>query len=126
MKKMMILVCAIMMAATANAKHVETASFNEVRVNVPARVRIVAGETYSVNIAAENELVANAVKVEVKNGVLCINTRDIDALGEKGENIYITIVAPCDPKLSSSRDMETKVLRDTYVTASDLNLAMRK
>ncbi|MCQ2197700.1 MAG: DUF2807 domain-containing protein [Bacteroidaceae bacterium] len=122
MKKMMILVCAIMMVATANAKRVETTSFNEVRVNVPARVRIVAGETYSVNIVAENKYLTDAVKVTVKDGVLAINSNGIESLGNEGEELCITIVTPCEPKLSASRDMETKVLRNTFDAKKDLAL----
>ncbi len=106
MKKMMILASAIMMAATANAKRVETASFDEVRVNVPARVRIIAGETYSVNVAAQNEMVASAVRYEVKDGVLKINSRDIDELMQSEEPLHITIVAPKDLKLTIGRNME--------------------
>lgn len=119
MKKMMILVSAIMMATTANAQQVETTSFDEVRVNVPARVRIVAGENYGVSIATKNEEVAKAVNYDVKNGVLNINTRDIEALADENA-IRITIVTPHKLKVTTNRFMETRVLRDTFMTNKDL------
>lgn len=119
MKKMMILVSAIMMATIANAQQVETTSFDEVRVNVPARVRIVAGENYGVSIATKNEEVAKAVNYDVKNGVLNINTRDIEALADENA-IRITIVTPHKLKVTTNRFMETRVLRDTFMTNKDL------
>lgn len=120
MKKMMILVSAIMMVATANAKHVETTSFNEVRVNVPARVRIVAGETYSVNIASINENVADMVNCSVDNGILKIATRDIESLAENNDKLIITIVTPTEPKLTVGRSMEQVTLRSNFSDKKNL------
>ena len=120
MKKMMILASAIMMAATANAKHVETTSFDEVRVNVPARVRIIVGETYSVNVAAQNEMVASSVRYEVKDGVLKINSTDVEALTENGEPLHITIVAPKNLKLSVGRDMQAMEVRKSFDEKKDI------
>lgn len=111
MKKLMILVSAIMMAATANGKRVETSSFNEVRVNVPARVRILVGSDYSINVTASDSIVADAVKMEVRDGVLCINTRDIEALGDDAANLHITIVAPVEPQLTVGRGMKATTVR---------------
>ena len=120
MKKLMILVSAIMMAATANAKRVETTSFDEVRVNVPALVRIVAGDTYSINIAAKNEVLTNAVHYDVKDGVLCINTRNVEDFGEENNPVRITIVTPRELKVTTNRDLEAEVLHDTFVENKDL------
>ena len=118
MKKLMILVSAIMMVATANAKRVETESFNEVRVNVPARVRIVAGEAYSVNINGVQE---NAIRVQVKDGVLTLNTRDLDALNNAENRTVITITTPSETKLSTGRSMNA--LAENTVAEKDLALA---
>lgn len=120
MKKMMILVSAIMMVATANAKRVETSSFNEVRVNVPARVRIVAGETYSVNISSINENVADMVNCSVDNGVLKIATRDIESLTDNNDKLFITIVTPTEPKLTVGRSMEQVTLRSSFSDKKEL------
>ena len=117
---MMILASAIMMAATANAKHVETTSFDEVRVNVPARVRIIVGETYSVNVAAQNEMVASSVRYEVKDGVLKINSTDVEELTENGEPLHITIVAPKNLKLSVGRDMQAMEVRKSFDEKKDI------
>ena len=120
MKKMLIMASAIMMAATANAKHVETTSFDEVRVNIPARVRIIVGETYSVNVAAQNEMVASSVRYEVKDGVLKINSTDVEELTENGEPLHITIVAPKNLKLSVGRDMQAMEVRKSFDEKKDI------
>lgn len=106
MKKMMILVSAIMMVANVNAKSVETASFNEVRVNVPARLRIVSGDSYSVSIAASDVQVANAIRADVKDGVLSLTTRNIEELGEAVNSLTITVVTPSEPTLTMGADVQ--------------------
>lgn len=105
MKKMMILVSAIMMVANINAKSVETDKFSEVRVNVPARLRIVAGDNYGVNISASDEMVAKAIRANVKNGVLSLTTRDIEELGDAINSLCITIVTPSEPTLTMGSDV---------------------
>lgn len=106
MKKMMILVSAIMMVANANAKSVETASFSEVRVNVPARIRIVAGDSYGVSIAASDDQIANAIRANVKDGVLSLTTRNIEELGEAVNSLCITVVTPSEPTLTMGTDVQ--------------------
>jgi len=111
---MMILASAIMMAAAANAERVETASFNEVRVNVPARVRIIAGETYGVSINAQDSITAGAVRMNVKDGVLKLTTRDLDALDLDKETLCITIVTPIEPVLTVGREMNSTNVRNAF------------
>lgn len=120
MKKMMILVSAIMMAATANATRIETADFSEVRVNVPARVRIVSGDSYSVNITAENKDLEGLVRYNVEDGVLRINASNLDAIRDNGSSFCITIVTPNVPKVTTGREMEAKVRRDTFNSNMDI------
>lgn len=112
MKKMMILVSAIMMVANVNAKSVETASFNEVRVNVPARLRIIAGDSYSVNIAASDEHIAKAIRADVKDGVLSLTTRNIEELGEAVNSLCITVVTPKEPTLTMGADVLAAEVRN--------------
>lgn len=112
MKKMMILVSAIMMVANINAKSVETASFNEVRVNVPARLRIVAGDNYGVSISASDEIVAKAIRANVKDGVLSLTTRDIEELGDAVQSLCITIVTPKEPTLTMGSNVMVAQVRN--------------
>ncbi len=103
MKKMMFLVSAIMMTLTASAENMNVNPFEDVNVNVPARVRFVYGETYGVDIQAADSLVASGIRWSVKDGVLKI--RNIDT-NETLNDVCITIVSPKAPKLSVGRNME--------------------
>ncbi len=105
MKKMMILVSAIMMAFTAKAENMDLKPFEGVSVNVPARVRFVYGETYGVDIQATDSLVASGIRWDITDGVLKI--RSIDDETEL-ENVCITIVSPVEVKMTVGRNMEMK------------------
>lgn len=114
MKKMMILASAIMMAAAANAKRVETESFNKVMVNVPARVRVVPGDTYSVNIATSDSILAQSLRVNVENGVLNIMPDARLDNRESDSNLRIIIVTPVEPQVMAGRDCMAKTICNTY------------
>lgn len=125
MKKFMMFVAAMVIAtASANASvnefnayegesiQKETEAFSMVSMNIPARVRIVTGDEYSVSVSAENTFVAEAIKCNVKDDVLSISTRDIEALGDGVESLVITIVCPTLPAFTTSDEMESTVVRD--------------
>ena len=114
MKKMLIMASAIMMAAAANAQRVETESFNKVMVNVPARVRVVPGDTYSVNIATTDAEFANSLQVNVKDGILNIAAGAKDGRVESDSTLRIIIVTPVEPKVVAGRDFHVQTLQDTY------------
>lgn len=106
MKKMMMMVGAAMMGASSFA--VETSNvmpFEDVRVNVPARVRFVQGDSYKVDVESEDTLVASGIRVSVKDGVLRITSIDGD---ETQSEVFVTIMSPVQPKLSVGRNMEMK------------------
>ncbi len=91
------------MTLTAGAENMNVNPFEDVNVNVPARVRFVYGETYGVDIQATDSLAASGLRWSVKDGVLKI--RNIDA-NEELNDVCITIVSPKAPKLSVGRNME--------------------
>ncbi len=116
MRKMMMLVCAIMMVAASNAENLNVKPFKGVNVNVPARVRLVYGEKYGIDVQASDSLVASAIRWDVKDGVLSIRMIDEN---EAFDNVCITVMSPVEPKLTVGRNME---LRETkrmqgYLTA---------
>ncbi len=108
MKKMMILVSAIMMALAARSENMNLNPFEGVNVNVPARVRFVYGETYGVDIQATDSIAASGIRWSVEDGVLKI--RSIDESTEL-ENLCITIVSPVELKMTVGRNMEMKETR---------------
>ena len=105
MKKMMIMVSAIMMVAASYAKeNVETMPFEGVKVNVPARVRFVNGENYAMGIRTTDSITANNILWSIEDGVLNIRSRyEAD---ENNAEVCITIVSPVEPKLTVGRDYE--------------------
>lgn len=115
MKKMLIMASAIMMAAAANAQRVETESFNKILVNVPARVRVVPGDTYSVNIATADSTLAQSIRVNVEDGVLRIAHDAKDAnLEQSDSKLRLIIVAPVEPQIAAGRDFVARPICNTY------------
>lgn len=109
MKKMMMMVGAAMMSASSFA--VETSNvmpFEDVRVNVPVRVRFVQGEDYKVDVESADALAASGIRVTVKDGVLRITS--IDANDVQSE-VFVTIMSPVEPRLSVGRNMEVKPVK---------------
>lgn len=106
MKKMMMMVGAAMMGASSFA--VETSNmmpFEDVRVNVPVRVRFVQGDSYKVDVESEDTLAASGIRVKVKDGVLKITSIDEN---ETQSEVFVTIMSPVMPKLSVGRNMEMR------------------
>ncbi len=106
MKKMMMMVGAAMMSASSFA--LETSNvlpFEDVRVNVPARVRFVHGESYKVDVESADTLAASGIRVNVKDGVLRITSIDAN---EAQSEVFVTIMSPVEPKLSVGRNMEVR------------------
>jgi len=114
MKKMLIMASAIMMAAATNAQRVETESFNKVLVNVPARVRVVPGDSYSVNIATTDSVLAKSLRVDVKDGILSINPDLKYGQSESESTLRLIIVTPIEPEVEAGRDCLAKNICNTY------------
>lgn len=108
MKKIMTLVAAIMMIATANAsnKRVENLvmgthrvdPFSEVNINVPARIRVIQGDEYGVMTSTASAYDSTKLEYDVKNGVLYIRTDYSEMLSASGRGTVITIITPTDIK----------------------------
>lgn len=108
MKKIMTLVAAMMMIATANAsnKSVESSvmgahrvdPFSEVNVNVPARIRVVQGDEYGVLASTAAAYDTTKLDYDVRNGVLYIRTDCSEMLSASGRGTVITIITPADIK----------------------------
>ncbi len=104
MKKIMTMVAAIMMIATANAGNnsaksidnepLKLAPFSEVNVNVPARIKLVHGSEYGVIASAAHVFDLTYLDYQVKDGVLYISTESTDMLRASGRGTIITIITP--------------------------------
>ncbi len=104
MKKIMTMVAALIMIATANASNNSTenitseamklAPFHEVNVNVPARIKLIHGEGYGVVASAANQSDTTLLDYQVKDGVLYISTESLDMLRASGRGTVITVITP--------------------------------
>lgn len=104
MKKMIVMAIAMIMTIAANANEINTNEFNAIRVNIPTRIRMVKGDTYSVIVQASDSITARSINVSVENGVLKINSRDAEALDNS--KLRITIVTPTEMDVTVGRNME--------------------
>ena len=118
MKKMMILVSAIMMVAAGYAKkNVETKPFEGVNVNVPACIRFVNGDRYEMNVRSTDSLAADNIMWSVEDGVLKIRSRHAVEGSTEAPTVCITITTPSatEPTLTVARNLlvkESKGLTD--------------
>lgn len=106
MKKMMILVSAIMMVAAGYAKNAEIKPFEGVDVNVPACVRFISGDNYEVGVRSNDSIAAQNIEWFIEDGVLKIRKRHEVNDDDRQTNVCITIVSPVEPKLTVGRDYE--------------------
>lgn len=115
MKKIMIMVAAIMLTASANAsnKIVEQVDklpnrmepFTEVNVSVPARIRVVQGPDYGVLTQTAMEVDSSKLDYKVKDGVLYISSNFDDMLSATSRETVITIITPVeDARISTGTD----------------------
>ncbi len=106
MKKTILLAATIMMAtATYAEKNNSITPFEKVSLNVPARVRFVTGDAYSVDVRSTNAYDQQAVRCSVEDGVLKITSL---YGAETASPLCITIVSPSEPQLSLGRSVEAK------------------
>ncbi len=67
MKKFITIALAAVIAISANAKKVNTAVFNSVKVNAPVHLVIVPSREYSVNVTSQESGLSSAIAWSVKN-----------------------------------------------------------
>ena len=106
MKKFIIIALAAVIAISANAKKVNTAVFNSVKVNAPVHLVIVPSREYSVNVSSRETGLASAISWSIKNGVLNISARDLEALEQAGETVDVIVSAPRGVEYQIGQDMQ--------------------
>ena len=106
MKKFIIIALAAVIAISANAKKVNTAVFNSVKVNAPVHLVIIPSREYSVNVSSRETGLASAISWSIKNGVLSISARDLEALEQAGETVDVIVSAPRGVDYQIGQDMQ--------------------
>lgn len=118
MKKIMIMVAAIMMMATASASnkdvknrteyHGKIPPFSVVDINVPGRIKLVKGDEYRVIVSTLNAEDSSKLDCQVKNGVLYISTNSSEMLYGTGRGTMITVINPSeDTGIRVGSDVQT-------------------
>ncbi len=92
-------------AQSFNNEADEVDQFFTTMINVPAKVQFVEGETYSVEVKAQDEEVAKGVKYQVVGGVLFIYlSNGMEAQYLNSEDITIVISTPKTTEVKTSKD----------------------
>ena len=112
MKKIMLILSAIMMVANVSAEPKSIEPFDQINVEVPARVRVVQGEEYGIQVISADSNSTRNLKYSVVDGVLRIKTESSDMMEASPRNMVITIITPADnAKVTTGDDMAKLVLK---------------
>jgi hypothetical protein len=106
MKKFITLALAAVIAISANAKKVHTSVFNSVKINAPVHLVIVPGREYSVNVLSRESKLASTISWNIKDGVLNISARDLNALERSNGTVDVIVSAPRDVNYQIGYNME--------------------
>ena len=106
MKKFITIALAAVIAISANAKKVNTAVFNSVKVNAPVHLVIVPSREYSVNISSRETGLASAISWSIKDGVLNISARDLETLEQANGTVDVIVSAPQGVDYTIGQDMQ--------------------
>ena len=106
MKKFITLALAAVIAISANAKKVHTSVFNSVKINAPVHLVIVPGREYSVNVLSRESKLASTISWNIKDGVLNISARDLNALERSNGTVDGIVSAPRDVNYQIGYNME--------------------
>jgi len=106
MKKFITIALAAVIAISANAKKVNTAVFNSVKVNAPVHLVIVPSREYSVNVTSQESGLESAISWSIKDGVLNISARDLEALEQADGPVDVIVSAPRGVDYQIGQDMQ--------------------
>ena len=106
MKKFITIALAAVIAISANAKKVNTAVFNSVKVNAPVHLVIVPSREYSVNVTSREAGLSSAISWSIKDGVLNISARDLETLEQANGTVDVIVSAPQGVDYTIGQDMQ--------------------
>ena len=106
MKKFITLALVAIIAISASAKKVNTAVFNSVKVNAPVHLVIVPSREYSVDVTSREAGLSSAISWSIKDGVLNISARDLEALEQADGPVDVIVSAPRGVDYQIGQDMQ--------------------
>lgn len=126
MKKFITIALAAVIAISANAKKVNTAVFNSVKVNAPVHLVIVPSREYSINVTSQESGLTSAIAWTIKDGVLHISARDLEALQQAKGTVDVIVSAPRGVDYRSDRTCSRCQAASTKSHCSDATAANRQ
>lgn len=92
-----------------NANVVDVDAYDVAQIGIPARVRVVKGDKYGVNVIASDKQAEKTVHYSVKNGVIRFYSSAADEL-ENGV-VVINLVVPSVPEIRTLGNFDKYVVR---------------
>ena len=109
MKKLATLALVALVSLTVSAQKVRTSEFSSVKVNVPVKIILMPGRDYTVRTISDNEQLASALNIDIRNGVLNLSSNDRESFEKSETPVSVIITSPrsvgraITPRLSCSR-----------------------
>ncbi|MCR5313886.1 MAG: hypothetical protein K6E54_09685 [Bacteroidaceae bacterium] len=88
-----------------NVNVINVDAYNVAEIDVPARVRIVKGDKYGVNVIALDKTAEKAIHYTVKNGVLRFYSKAAEELNNG--TVVINLVVPTTPEIRTASNLDT-------------------
>ncbi|MCR5312786.1 MAG: hypothetical protein K6E54_03915 [Bacteroidaceae bacterium] len=87
-----------------NVNVVNVDAYEVAQIDVPARVRIIKGNNYGVNVVALDKQAEKSIRYTVKNGILRFYSRSAEVLDNN--SVVINLVVPATPEIKTSADLD--------------------
>jgi len=84
-------------------------AYSVAQINVPARVRVIEGNEYSVNVVALDKMAEKSVRYNVKDGVLHVYSVAFDEV--ENNAIVVNLIVPSAPKIKVAGNLDMLSVR---------------
>ncbi len=100
----MALAAVIALSASANNSN-ESSDISLVKVNAPVHLVITKAPFTSVQVMSRNKQLTSAVQYTIKDGILRINTNDLESLEHSDSHVTVVVTAPGEVQYQMGSDV---------------------
>ena len=108
MKKLATLALVALVSLTVSAQKVRTSEFSSVKVNVPVKIILMPGRDYTVRTISDNEQLASALNIDIRNGVLNLRSNDRESFEKSETPVSVIITSPRSVDYSLGNDLSVE------------------
>ena len=108
MKKLATLALVALVSLTVSAQKVRTSEFSSVKVNVPVKIILMPGRDYTVRTISDNEQLASALNIDIRNGVLNLSSNDRESFEKSETPVSVVITSPRAVDYSLGKDLSVE------------------